>query len=94
LQSIDHPNIIKAHEVYTDEYTGSMSIVMELCRGKDLSSRRLYTEQHARQIIRQLVEAVNYLHSRGLMHGDINLENILFEDSSKEAAIKLVDFGK
>lgn len=40
----------------------------------------------------QIIKAVNYCHSRGVIHRDLKLENILFWDS-KQTRIKVVDFG-
>ena len=40
-----------------------------------------------------LLEAVAYLHARGLVHRDIKPENILFETKDEDSPIKLIDFG-
>jgi calcium-dependent protein kinase len=63
LKKIDHPNVLKAYEVYQDG-TNRMSIIMEFCSGGDLNKRTPYTEYQARKIASKIVEAVNYLHSK------------------------------
>eukprot|EP01027_Heterolobosea_sp_BB2_P016527 GEZU01023524.1.p1 GENE.GEZU01023524.1~~GEZU01023524.1.p1 ORF type:complete len:275 (+),score=41.36 GEZU01023524.1:53-877(+) len=54
-----------------------------------------YTENDAKNIIRQILTAVQYLHSLDIVHRDLKPENILFSGnrSDPETAIKLSDFG-
>jgi calcium-dependent protein kinase len=35
----------------------------------------------------------SYLHEHGIVHRDLKLENIMFEDESDDAEVKLIDFG-
>ena len=44
----------------------------------------------ARWLTAELVNAVEYMHSKGVLHRDLKPENILLDD---EGHIKLVDFG-
>ncbi|KAI0086294.1 kinase-like domain-containing protein, partial [Irpex rosettiformis] len=55
-----------------------------------VSARGTPSEDHARYIFGQLVEAVHYLRSIGISHGDIKLENALIDNTLK---VKLIDFG-
>ena len=50
-------------------------------------------EERAREIILQLTLAVQFLHSLGIVHRDIKLENVMMSDSSEHAIPKLADFG-
>lgn len=93
MRSITHPNILKIYEVYDDKKTGHMGIVMELCSGGDLNKRSPYTEKEAKTMVAKLLEAVNYLHKNGVIHRDIKYENLMFENTSKQAEIKVIDFG-
>mmetsp|Transcript_9692 Transcript_9692/g.21033 ORF Transcript_9692/g.21033 Transcript_9692/m.21033 type:complete len:344 (+) Transcript_9692:150-1181(+) len=72
-------------------------IVMELARGGDvfdrLAKRKVYTEKHARDLARRMLESIRYLHERGIAHRDIKPENLLFESNEENSSIKLIDFG-
>ncbi len=67
-------------------------LVTELCSGGDLSARKL-NEQDAKNVIEQILRALVYLHRMGIVHRDIKLENVLYENNSKGASIRLIDFG-
>ena len=71
-------------------------MVMELASGGEL---RDYVEQsgrideyEARQIIEQVVLAIDRCHTVGIVHRDMKLENVLFKDSSR-MQVKVIDFG-
>jgi calcium-dependent protein kinase len=96
LRSMDHPNIVKAHEVFitkTSEKDRQICIVLELCSGGDLYDRLPYTEREAARIVEKLLNAVVYMHSRGVVHRDLKFENIMFLDSTPSSEIKILDFG-
>ena len=67
-------------------------LVTELCSGGDLTARKL-NEQDAKNVIEQILRALVYLHRMGIVHRDIKLENVLYENSAKGAAVRLIDFG-
>jgi len=50
------------------------------------------SEQQARDVFKQVLEAVAYCHSQNIAHRDIKLENILFVNE-KTSALKVIDFG-
>jgi len=90
-----HPNIVKLHQVFHDEV--HTYIVLELLRGGELLDRirqkERFTEDEASQLMRKLVGAVHFMHSKGVVHRDLKPENLLFVDSSEDSEIKIVDFG-
>lgn len=66
LKELDHANIVKCFETFM--YKGSLYLVLELCSGSDLYSRDPYSEEEARKIIRALLSAVAYMHSKRIIH--------------------------
>lgn len=91
LQTLNHPNIVKAYEVYESKV--NMYIVMEYCSGGDLYTRIPYTEKQSASIAGKLLSAIAYMHEHNVSHRDIKFENIMFESNAKDAEIKLIDFG-
>lgn len=78
LKMMSHSNFVRLEEVIeTDDY---WYFLMELIRGDEifdlLADRGAFDEATARQIMRQLLEAIRYMHSKGIMHRDLKPENI------------------
>jgi len=99
LRATDHPNIIKLYDTFEDEK--HLYLVMEECNGGELFQRladnakhnKNYTEKDAAVIMKQILQAVNYLHSHGVCHRDLKPENILFSSMEPNSPIKIIDFG-
>lgn len=91
LKTVDHPNIVKATEVYV--YKKQIYIIMEACLGGDLYSFSPYSERQAASITAQLLSAIKYMHDRNVVHRDLKFENIMFIKDIPESPIKLIDFG-
>jgi len=97
-KKLDHPNICKVIESFEDRKGGRMYIVMELCTGGSLVSRMKahrygYGEQAAATRIEKMLSAVLYCHHHGIVHRDIKLDNMMYEDEREDAELKLTDFG-
>ena len=45
------------------------------------------------QIMKSLISALAYVHSKGVMHRDLKPENILFQEKDDLTSLKLADFG-
>ncbi|MED6291269.1 hypothetical protein CHARACLAT_021779 [Characodon lateralis] len=52
-----------------------------------------YTEKDASTLIRQVLDAVNYLHKMGIVHRDLKPENLLYFNPQDESKIMISDFG-
>ncbi len=67
---------------------------MEYVNGGDLLSyirkRRRLTEPIAKNIFKQIINAIQHLHSQYIVHRDVKLENILIDSNN---LVKLCDFG-
>jgi serine/threonine protein kinase len=94
LGSLKHRNIVLLHEVF--ETKTAIVMVMELLAGGDLreyvNQRRLH-EGKARCIFQQLVMALQHIHSRGIVHRDLKLDNIVVSAGEERPVVKLIDFG-
>lgn len=95
LKSLDHPNIIKIFDMYEDDT--NIYLVIEYCSGGELFDRiqkiNCFSEREAAKYIKQLLSAIAYLHGKNIVHRDLKAENLLFENDSDEANMKLIDFG-
>ena len=91
LRKLKHPNVISLKGWFEDEET--IYLVLEYMVGKDCSKffkNTLPTKEESKFLVRQLVEAVLYCHSKGIIHRDIKLENMLIDQNFN---LKLTDFG-
>jgi calcium-dependent protein kinase len=94
---LDHPNIVRLEEVY--ESHSEIYLVQELCVGGELFDRLdeqpdyHYTEAECARLVKQMLSAVRYLHSKGIIHRDLKLENFIFSSKAPDSDLKMIDFG-
>ncbi|XP_060659275.1 calcium/calmodulin-dependent protein kinase type 1-like [Drosophila nasuta] len=94
-EPLSHPNIVQLFEIYED--VSKVYIVMELFNGGELFDRiakkGYYSERDASQLLKQLFDAVNYLHQHGIVHRDLKPENLLYYSPDEDSKIMIADFG-
>jgi len=92
--SMDHPHITRLYDVYESKH--QLHLVMECMDGGELFDRvtekKRFSEDEAIDALRQMLLALNYIHSHGIVHRDIKLENFIF-DKKGSGHLKLIDFG-
>jgi calcium-dependent protein kinase len=84
LKKMDHPNIMKIYEFSSDDKLFD-----------EIIKRKFMNEQDAAYITRQVLSAITYFHSKGVVHRDLKPENILIDSISSDGHIniKVIDFG-
>ena len=92
LSMLDHPNIIKTYKI--SETPKKYYIIMEYCEGGELFDyiveKERLDEVESSIFFYQLINALDYIHSKGVAHRDLKPENLLL---SQKKSIKIIDFG-
>ncbi|EPB82510.1 CAMK/CAMKL protein kinase [Mucor circinelloides 1006PhL] len=91
-RQLHHPNIVSLYEILSTET--NIFIVSEHCPHGDLfdalAKRGRFSEPQTRKWFLQLIDAIQYCHSLGIIHRDLKLENILIDQDDN---VKICDFG-
>ncbi|KAM3141155.1 hypothetical protein pb186bvf_006760 [Paramecium bursaria] len=95
MRELNHPNIMKLYEVY--ETQNSLYMGLELLQGGQLyeymKKKVIFQNKEIQQIMNGLLDGLAHMHSKGIMHRDIKLENILFKESNNLNSVVIADFG-
>jgi serine/threonine protein kinase len=89
--SLSHPNVVTLYDATTDD--GAVLLIMEYVEGPTLARRMAdgpLDAHDALVILRELADAVDYLHAQGVIHRDIKPANILLDRGGR---VKLTDLG-
>ncbi|OIW27993.1 Pkinase-domain-containing protein [Coniochaeta ligniaria NRRL 30616] len=88
----EHPGIVRLYYTFQDET--SLYYVLDLCSGGELlgvlKKTGTFDVECTRFYGAQILDAVEYMHSRGVIHRDLKPENVLLDD---QMHIKITDFG-
>lgn len=93
LAKLRHPNIVGVHRAFEENETAYMAI--DLIDGRDLfdlldEHASLLSPARVKDILLQLLDAIEKVHQAGLLHRDISPDNIIIE---KTGTPVLIDFG-
>jgi serine/threonine-protein kinase len=90
-EALDHPGVMK---VFTDAKRTGRYMVMEWVEGRLLreliNEQKKFSPERAVKILIPVLEALEYIHSHGVVHRDLKPENIMIDSNDN---IKLIDFG-
>lgn len=92
LDQLDHLGIVRLYFTFQDTF--SLYMALESCEGGELfdqiTRKGRLSEDEARFYAAEVVDALEYIHSLGLIHRDIKPENLLL---TADGHIKIADFG-
>eukprot|EP01126_Amoeba_proteus_P041020 TRINITY_DN4400_c0_g1_i8.p1 TRINITY_DN4400_c0_g1~~TRINITY_DN4400_c0_g1_i8.p1 ORF type:complete len:831 (-),score=192.34 TRINITY_DN4400_c0_g1_i8:633-3125(-) len=95
MQALNHHNIVKLMDVFEDDE--HLYVVMECVAGGELFDQIIekgsYQEDECCQVMIPVLQALAYMHERGIAHRDLKPENLLFSDQT-HTQLKIVDFGE
>ncbi|CAD8096433.1 unnamed protein product [Paramecium primaurelia] len=86
MKQLNHPNIVKLFKDFSDEK--NVYLLLEYCNQGSLFNQK-FDQTQIKQIIKEVLLALKYLHNQGIMHRDIKPENIYLHNNH----VKLGDFG-
>ena len=93
LAKLDHPNIVGVHQVFEDNDTAYMAL--DFVEGRDLldtieDPNHTLTPPQIKNILKEILGAVGFIHDQGILHRDISPDNILINQDLHPV---LIDFG-
>ena len=97
VSGISHPNILNVNDFGTDK-SGAVYIIMEGAEGDTLenalAAERNFPVERAVRIARQIAAALSAAHSNGIIHKNLNPENILLSgNAGNRETVKVLDFS-
>lgn len=95
LLHLHHPHIVGFRDWF--ESKDKFYIVTQLATGGELFDRIIklgrFTERDAADVVQQMLEAVEYLHSKDIVHRDLKPENVIYLTPKPDSEVVLADFG-
>jgi len=94
LRTIHHPNIISLHDII--ETSTELYLIMPLVTGGELFDKIVqkgfYCERDASTVIKNVINAIHYLHEKSIAHRDLKPENLLLM-AGDDTQVMISDFG-
>jgi len=95
VHHLKHDNVVGTYDIF--DTSNRLYIVLELMPGGMLydviAQQGIFRERDAAIVMRDVFEALAYLHSHNIMHRDMKPENLLCKSSEAPFTVKLADFG-
>ncbi|XVE55649.1 hypothetical protein DITRI_Ditri03aG0175500 [Diplodiscus trichospermus] len=92
MKLVRHPYVVRLHEVIASRT--KIYIILEFITGGELFDKIVHngrlSEAEARRYFQQLIDGVEYCHSKGVYHRDLKPENLLLDSQGN---LKISDFG-
>ncbi|XP_038987687.1 CBL-interacting protein kinase 8-like isoform X9 [Phoenix dactylifera] len=92
MKLVRHPHVVRLYEVLASRT--KIYIILEFITGGELFDKIVHhgklSEADARRYFQQLVDGVDYCHSKGVYHRDLKPENLLLDSQGN---LKISDFG-
>ncbi|KAJ6685708.1 NON-SPECIFIC SERINE/THREONINE PROTEIN KINASE [Salix purpurea] len=92
MKLVRHPYVVRLHEVLASRT--KIYIILEFITGGELFDKIVHhgrlSEAEARRYFQQLIDGVDYCHSKGVYHRDLKPENLLLDSQGN---LKISDFG-
>ncbi|KAG0045815.1 hypothetical protein BGZ83_008953 [Gryganskiella cystojenkinii] len=82
LKNLSHPHIVN----FLDCASGG-ELFDRIC------DQGRFTENNAATIMKEVISAIEYLHSKNVVHRDLKPENLLYKDNTPDSKLMIVDFG-
>ena len=96
LKNLQHPNIMKVYESFVDNH--NYYIISEFCDQGHLLSKLEKIGKMDQIVVKflmdQIFNAVSYLHSKNILHGDLKLENVLLYTASKRGGRRFTSINQ
>ena len=92
LRQLEHPNVVRLHEVLNDPGEDKVYIVMEFLGGGPIMAEGdpPLSQAAARAALLQVSAGLGYLHGQGVVHGDLKPDNLL---RGGDGVVRITDFG-
>lgn len=97
LANMSHPRVVAVHELAEDESSGALYLAMDLVLSPDGTPKSLedmrreqVDEDQAAAWFADICEGLDYIHSQGVAHGDVKLENVMVGPDGRAV---ITDFG-
>ncbi len=93
LAKLNHPNIVGVHQVFEDNDTAYMAL--DFVEGRDMLDTLddpdvVMTPEQIKQMLIDILGAVQFIHDQDILHRDISPDNILIDGEGRPV---LIDFG-